>query len=278
MRTRTAAGAAALCAVLAGCRNTHSAESAAEPSSESSTGRAATLSVTTFRFSGWHDESFHYLPALSVTAPATGRPVFVQRVDFTAEDAGTRRLLKGIRYAAAPRVQPGGTIELVSKADPAEITSPVAVAFISAMVFFTDDEGQTGIISTAASTPHVPDRASLASVEIRQFSVGRRQDQRRFLYRPNLTLVETSGRSRAAVKKIAFELLDGGAAGRVVPVWNAPEVPARGIVRLVTGTNGQAPWFEIEGPGDAARVSVAISFVDDAGCGGLVTAIALVDR
>jgi hypothetical protein len=47
---------------------------------------------------------------------------------------------------------------------------------------------------------------------------------------------------------------------------------------LVTGTNGQAPWFQIEGPADAARVSVAISFVDDAGRGGLVSAIAAVDR
>jgi hypothetical protein len=273
-----ACATALLCAALAGCSDTQSAESTENPPRASSTGRAGTLSVTEFRFSGWHDETFHYLPALSVTAPAIGRPVFVQRVDFTAEDAGTRRLLKGVRYAAAPRVQPGGTVELVSQAEPAEITSPLAVAFISAIVFFTDDEGQTGIISTAASTPQVPDRASLASVEIRQFSVGRRQHQRRFLYWPSLTLVETSGRSRAAVKKIVFELLDGGAARRIVPVWNAPDVPARGTVRLVTGTNGQAPWFEIEGPGDAARMSVAISFVDDAGCGGLVTAIAPVDR
>lgn len=123
----------------------------------------------------------------------------------------------------------------------------------------------------------MPDYASLASVEIRHFSVVRRQHQKRFLYWPKLTLAETSGRTRAAIKKIAFELLDAGAAGQVVPVWNAPVVPAGGTIRLVTGTNGQ-PWFEIEGLGDAARVSVAISFVDDAGRGGLVSAIAPVDR
>ena len=134
----------------------HPAARAADASSASSTERAGTLSVTAFRFSGWHDESFHYLPALSVTAPSTGRPVFVQRVDFTADDAGSRRLLKGVRYAAAQRVQPGGTVELVSDAgaaDPAEIASPLALASISAIVFFTDDEGQPGIVSAVARVP-----------------------------------------------------------------------------------------------------------------------------
>ena len=32
--------------------------------------------------------------------------------------------------------------------------------------------------------------------------------------------------------------------------------------------NGHAPWFEIDSSGDASRLSVAISFVDDAGRGG----------
>src|SRR5687768_5657007 len=101
---RATCAMALLCAAFTGCSNTHSAARAADPSPASSTERAGTLSVTAFRFGAWHDETFHYLPALSVTAPATGRPVFVQRVDFTAEDAGTRRLLKGVRYAAALRV------------------------------------------------------------------------------------------------------------------------------------------------------------------------------
>ena len=71
-----------------------------------------------------------------------------------------------------------------------------------------------------------------------------------------------------------FELLDVGAAGQALPVWNAPDVPAGDTISLVTGKNGQAPWFEIDSSGDASRVSVAISFVDDAGRGGLVSAIA----
>ena len=55
-------------------------------------------------------------------------------------------------------------------------------------------------------------------------------------------------------------------------------MPAGGAVSLDTGKDGRAPWFEIKSSADAPRVSVAISFVDDAGRGGLVSAIAPVSR
>ena len=134
------------------------------------------------------------------------------------------------------------------------------------------------IVSAMARVQDVPARASSASLEIRQFTISRRQHQGRFLYWPKLTLAETSGRSGASIKKIAFELLDVGASGQARSVWNAPDVPAGDTLSLVTGTGGQSPWFEIDSSGDASRVSVAISFVDAAGRGGLVTAIAPVDR
>ena len=283
MWTAGVAGATALlsAAIVVGCSTGQHAATAADESSASSNDRAGTLSVTTFRFSGWHDESCHYLPALSVTAPVTGRPVLVQRVDFTADDPGSRRLLKGVRYPTGLRVQPGGTVELVSNtgtAEPAEIASPLALGSISAIVFFADDDGQTGIVSAVARAPEVSDRDSNASLAIRAFTVGRRQGPGRFLYWPKLTLAETSGRSRARIRKIAFELLDVGGASQAPPVWNAPDVPPGGTISLATGSGAKAPWFEIESSGDASRVSVAISFVDDAGHGGLVSAIALVQR
>jgi hypothetical protein len=280
---RAACATALLSAAIgAGCSTSHSTGSAAvDESSASTTDRAATLSVSAFRLSGWHDGTYHYLPALTVTAPPTGRAVLVQRVDFTTDDSGTGRLLKGVRYAAAPRVHPGGTVALVpdaGAADPAEIASPLALASVSAIVFFTDDDGQTGIVSAAAGAPEVSDRAPLASLEIRQFTVGRRQHQGRFLYWPTLTLVETSGRSRASIKKIVFELLDSGAGGDPLLLWHAPDVAAGETISLVTGRNGQGPWFEIDSGGDVSRMSVAVSFVDDGGRGGLVSAIARVPR
>ena len=269
-------------AIAAGCSTGHSTGSAAvDASKAATTDRAATLSVSTFRLSGWHDGTYHYLPALSVTAPPTGRAVLVQRVDFTTDDSGTRRLLKGVQYAAALRVHPGGTVALVphtGAADPVEIASPLALASVSAIVFFTDDDGETGIVSAAAGAPALPDRAPLASLHIRQFTVGRREHHGGFLYWPTLTVAETSGRSRASIRKIVFELLDSGAGGAPLLLWNAPDVAAGETISLVTGRKGQRPWFEIDSTSDVSRMSVAISFVDDAGRGGLVSAIAPVDR
>jgi hypothetical protein len=82
----------------------------------------------------------------------------------------------------------------------------------------------------------------------------------------------------ASIKKIVFELLDVGAARQPTPLWNLPPVAAGDAVSLVSGNNGRALWFDIDSTGDASRVSVAISFVDDAGRGGLVSAIAPVQR
>ena len=268
-------------AIAAGCRNHHSTADAAEASGASPGVRVGTLSVTAFRFTGWHDDRFHYVPALSVAASASGRPVLVQRVDFTAEDAGARRLLKGVRYAAAPRVQPGGSLELLTDsdaADQAEIDSPSALGIISAFIFFTDDQGQSGVVSAAARVPDVSDEASLAAVSIRHFTVNRREHRGRFRYRPKLALAETSGRSRASIKKIVFELLDLGPDSRASPLRNAPDVPAGGTIGLDTDWNNQAPWFEFDSSGEAARVSVVIAFVDQAGRGGLVSAVAAVQR
>ena len=61
-------------------------------------------------------------------------------------------------------------------------------------------------------------------------------------------------------------------------MWNAADVTPGDTIRLVTDESDQSPWFEIESSDEASRVSVAISFVDDAGRGGLVSAFAPVDR
>jgi hypothetical protein len=280
-RARSACATALLVATIAiGCSPRSPEATVAEASSASPAAQAATLSVTALRFSGWHDETFHYLPALSVTAPAGGRPVFVQRVDFTAEDAGTRRLLKGIRYDAPQRVQPGKTVELISDdaADRSEIPTPVALEAISAIVFFADDEGRTALVSAAAKVPDVPARASHASLVIRHFMVGRRSHHGRFLYSPRLTLAETSGRSHASVKKIVFELLDAGSATQPRVAWPARVVGAGEAITLDAGAHGQAQWFEFESGSDAPRVSAAVSYIDNAGRGGMVTGIATVER
>jgi hypothetical protein len=161
---RAASAAALLSAAIAlGCSNSHGA--GAEAANASSTGRGTdrvgTLSVIVFRISGWHDGSYHYVPTLSVMAPSTARAVLVQRIDFTADDAGGRRLLRGVRYADERRVRPGATVDLVSDAgtgESVEIESPLALVSVAALVFYTDDEGQSGILSATARVPEVATR------------------------------------------------------------------------------------------------------------------------
>jgi hypothetical protein len=163
---RGASAAALLSAAIAtGCSNGHRAGAAAQASNASSadrrTDRAGALSVTVFRIRGWHNGSYHYMPTLSVTVPSTAGAVLVQRVDFTADDAGVRRLLRGVRYAAERHVKPGGTVDLVSDAgvgELLEIDSPLALASVAAFVFYTDDEGQSGVISATAMVPQVTAR------------------------------------------------------------------------------------------------------------------------
>ena len=268
-------------AIAAGCRHADSTAGTAEASGASPDGRAGTLSVTAFRFTGWHDDRFHYVPALSVAAPASGRPVFVQRVDFTADDTGARRLLKGVRYAAPRGVQPGGSVELLADpdaADQAEIDSPFALGFISAFISCIDDQGQAGIVSAAARVPDISDEVSIAAVSIRHFTVNRRGHPGDFKYWPKLALAETSGLSRASIRKIVFELLDIRGDSRASLLRNPPDIPAGGTIGLDTAANSQAPWFEFDSSADAPRVSVVIAFVDDAGRGGLASAVAAVQR
>lgn len=269
-------------AVVLGCGGRSTVPDAEASSAPESGDRAGSLSVRAFRVSGWYDDGFHYLPALSVAAASGSRPVFVQRVDFTAEDAGARRLLTGIRYPASKRVAPGAAVDLVAdqtSTDPPEIASPVALALISATVFFSDDNGQTGILTASAFTPSVPHGAAVASLAVRDFTVDRRRHTgQRFVYWPKLTLVETTGRGAASIKKVVFKLLDAVAAGPVFSVWQGPDVPAGGTVRLQTRNDSLRPWFEFDSATEASRVSVAVSFVDAQGRGGLVSALADVSR
>ena len=79
-----------------------------------------------------------------------------------------------------------------------------------------------------------------------------------------------------AIKKITFELLDVGSAGRVPPSWQ-PFSIAAGATLTLSEAYGD-PWLEIDGSANASRVSVVIVFIDEAGRGGEITAVAQVSR
>lgn len=135
--------------------------------------------------------------------------------------------------------------------------------------------------TTSSLTAAVPiTQGGSATLVIRDFAVTGwyDQNQRRFHYWPKLTLAETSGLSIASITRMVFELLDVGATGRVPPALGPFTVQAGGTTSLVEDSYGYGPWFEIDSTADASRVSVVISYLDSAGRGASVSAVAQVSR
>ena len=276
----TCAFAVLILSLSAGCgKNPAAPTSTAGMPSSTSQNLSNALSITAFSLQGWHDDVFHYLPTVSVSVPSTGGTVYAQRVDFTTSNSGATTRLTGIAFGSPQRVvSPGGTLDLLKGLPPVEITSPVALGSITATVFFTNFVDPIRSVSATKDAPLLDSNASSAALVIQAFSVVGSSDPGSFFYWPKLTLAETSGVSRAVIKKMTFELLDVGPPGRVPIVWEPREVPAGGTITLDEDSYGYGPWLEITSMAEASRVSLAISFVDDAGRGGSLTAVAPVAR
>jgi hypothetical protein len=276
----TCAYAVLILSLSAGCgRNPAAPTVASGTPSSTSQGLSNALSMTEFSLQGWHDDVFHYLPSVSVSAPSTGATINVQRIDFSTSNGGATTRLAGIVFGIPQRVvSPGGTLDLLTGMPPVEITSQGALATITATVFFTSGADAPRSVAVTRDAPLLAPNASSAALTIQSFSVVGSSDHGSFSYWPKLTLAETSGISRAVIKKMTFELLDVGAAGHVPVDWEPREVPAGGTITLDEDAYGYGPWFEVSSTADASRVSLAISFVDDAGRGGSVTAVAPVVR
>lgn len=276
--------AAAMCAyavlmsLLAGCGGNPAAPTAVTMPSSTSRNPSSGLSITEFNLQGWHDELFHYLPAVSVSIPPTGGTVYVQRVDFTTSKSGATARLAGIGFGNPQRVvSPGGILDLFEGLPPVEIISPDALSSITATVSFTNGVDSTGTVALTQDGPTLPANASSAVLVIQAFSVVGSSDRGTFSYWPKLTLAETAGVSRAVIRKMTFQLVGVGPAGRVPEVWEQHEVPACGTLTLDDDGYG-GPWLGITSTADASQVSVAISFVDDRGRGGSITAATPVSR
>jgi hypothetical protein len=276
----TCACAGLILSLSAGCgKNPAAPTSASGMPSSTSQNLSNALSITEFSLQGWHDDIFHYLPTVSVSVPSTGATVYVQRVDFTTSNSGATTRLTGIAFGSPQRVvSPGGTLDLLKGPSPVEITSQVALASITATVFFTNGVDPIRSVAVTEDAPLLAPNASSTALVIQAFSVVGSSDHGSFSYWPKLTLAETSGVSRALIEKMTFQLLDVGPPGRVPIVWEPREVPAGGAITLDEDDYGYGPWLEITSVADASRVSLAISFVDDAGRGGSVTAVAPVTR
>jgi hypothetical protein len=237
------------------------------------------LAVSSFGLTGWKDESFHYRPTLSVTVPSEARPVFVQQIDFTAVVGGRSTSVGGLRYGVAKLVGPGQTLDLMTDSSYGSVAIVTAepLGTVMVTVSYADETGIAGTATANAETPDVV-AGSIATLAIRSFTVTGWTQSGRFHYWPKLTLAETSGSSRAVIKQMVFELVDTGPQGKVPIVWNPAQVPAGGTLTLDEGGYGD-PWLEIDSTSaNASRVSVVISYVDEQGRGGSISAVADVSR
>jgi hypothetical protein len=227
----------------------------------------STLLVTSLTVAGFYaDGRFSYVPKVVVQA-ASG-PLEVVGVTFTRPGSGGSTPLRTLHLGPI-HLGAGGTYQLSS----VEIVTDLPLDGLSVSVAYVS---QTGLQRTAVADAEVPvvptEESADAKLEVRAFSVPAKLMNGRYHYFPKLTLKETSGRTSVRIVRIAFELLDVGPDGRVQPSQQQIPVPAGGTI--VLDENEWGPWVEIDSSAEASRVAVAISFVDDRGRSGSVSAVA----
>jgi hypothetical protein len=248
-----------------------------------STEPAGGLSIQAFSITGWADDTFHYLPGVLAVAASDSSDLFVESIEFTANQGGVNRPLAAITFTSPRRVPAGSVVDLMKDPHPpfdgtTGIMSLTALPSMTLTASFRDSGGHAGSVAADAPVPTISQAPSSAVLAIQALTVDGWSENGRFYYWPKLTLTETSGISRASIKAITFELLDVGPTGRVPPASASGDVPAGGTIQLVEDAYGYGPWFEIDSTANASRVSVVISFVDDVGRGGTVSGVAQVSR
>jgi hypothetical protein len=130
------------------------------------------------------------------------------------------------------------------------------------------------VVGPPAPSPGRP----VASLAVEAFTVIGSRNGEWFEFLPTLRLTETSGQSGAWVTSLNFHLDDIGPAGRV-PGWPVDKHVAAGATRDMIDPDVYGGYeFSISGHTDAEHVSVVISFADDEGRAGSVTAVAAVSH
>ena len=269
--------------VAAACTRTPMQPTAGQPAAAAVSNPAAlngSLAITAFSVSGWYDGTFHYVLAGLSVAASDRSDLLLQRVAFTGSQGGVITPVAGVTFGTPARNLPAGTAMDLAKdqaLSTTEFKSSGALSSVTVSVYFIDAAGHHGSVAADTVVPATPQTASTAALTIGTFTVEGWFEKGYFQYWPKLTLRESAGRSQATIKTITFELLDVGPAGRVPPWWTPGVVPAGGSLQLTEDDYGGA-WFSISSTAEASRVSMRISFVDDAGRGGVVSSVAQVSR
>ena len=133
--------------------------------------------------------------------------------------------------------------------------------------------------ATSVGGPPAPSSGPpVASLAVDAFTVIGSRTEDWFEFQPALRLTETSGKSGAWVTSMNFHLDDIGPAGSV-PAWPVHKRVNAGATRDMIDPDVYGDYeLLISGHTDAQHVSVVISFADDEGRAGSVTAVAAVSH
>jgi hypothetical protein len=151
IRNRPIACVAGLVALthLIGCSGTPTQPTPHPPivqAGSTSTEPAGGLSIQAFSITGWYDGTFHYLPGVLAVAASDSSDLYVERIEFTANQGGVNRPLAGITFGSPRRVPAGSIVDLMK--DP-----------------YPPFDGTTGIISPTA-VPSMTLKASFRMAEV----------------------------------------------------------------------------------------------------------------
>lgn len=233
-----------------------------EPSSLGPTG-IAEFSMTGQRIQG----VYHYWPSLLISA---GRDaIVIKSLVFTLPGVTLTRDRADMSWP----VSAGGTyrydrgLELLGDA-----AGPEAIVTMT----YTTADGHSQQVSATTAIPPIAEAPASAALAVSSFVVTRWRAQNEWGYWPRLTMTETTGRAAVTITRIEFALLDVGIHGRVPPTRGTWHVPAGGTIDVFDEWSYGEPELYLTSSQQTDRVMVTLSYVDEHGRPGDVTATAQV--
>jgi len=242
----------------------------AQAPSAQATASSVSLGVTGQMVAG----QFNYWVRVGVAAGS--KEIVINRIDFRYPESAQAPPFGGLGYVTMNHTLPPGR----NYTHENELISTVAVSELTVTVSYTDGAGQPGQLSTSAAVPATVQGAPSLTLRVDAFTVTGFMAGTRYAYWPKLTLTASPGVGSITVTRIHFELGRGLAdRGSSFPsTRRTHRIDAGATLLLFHQEFYGEPEFYLDSTSKADEMTVRISYVDDAGRGADVVAVAAVTR
>lgn len=259
--------------LLAGCGTsagpTAPTSAAVETSARATESSVSPMGVTGQMIAG----RFNYWVRFGVAAGS--KDIVITRIDFRYPERAQAPPFTGLDFVTMNRpVPPGG-----SYVHETELISPVAVSELAVTVSYTDGAGQQGQLRASTAMPAIVQGEPSLALSLEAFTVTGFMEGTTYAYWPKLTLRASDGSGAVTVTRILFDLgrsLVEGSSN--LSIRQAFRIPAGSALQLFHNESYGEPDFYLTSSRKADEVSVRISYVDDAGRGADIVAVAPVVR